>query len=94
MKPSWSQNNLCILPNTAKTFRIIVTGISCSAYSGLLFVGIKRTYPFFSDIRMRFTVRKSSVTIPYISPYGKYSMGVVISFMTIKSPLFNSGSIE
>nr|DAE14891.1 MAG TPA: hypothetical protein [Myoviridae sp. ct1IL4] len=31
-------------------------GISCSPYSGLLFVGIKRTKPFLSDMRIRLTV--------------------------------------
>lgn len=53
---AYYQKNLCILPKTANTFRIILTGISCSPYSGLLFVGIKRTKPFLSDIRIRFTV--------------------------------------
>lgn len=51
------QKRRCTLPRTANTLRIMVTGISCSAYSGLLLVGMRRTNPCRCDMRRRLTVR-------------------------------------
>lgn len=51
------QKRRCTLPRTANTLRIMVMGISCSAYSGLLLVGMRRTNPCRCDMRRRLTVR-------------------------------------
>lgn len=68
-----------MLPKTAYTFRIMLMGISCSQNSSLLFEGMSRTKPSFWLNLTLFTVRYSSVTMPYISPAGRYWIGVVTS---------------